>query len=562
MIKLAFKHKIISSLCIVVLIGIIFFSYRAIAGRTGETRYILAQAENGTISTSVSGTGQVSSSNQIDLKPKASGQIVYLNAKQGQSVKKGVLLAQLDTTSARQAIKSAQDNLESAQIALEKFKGPDSLSTPRNKQEAQDNLAKAYEDGYNTVASVFLDLPSIMSGLNDILYKYSFSNTQQNLDYYASSISVYSNMSESYRRSADDSYLKARTSYDANFADYKASSRFSENAVIESLILKTYDDVKNIAQAIKDANNLIQFYNDKMIEHSLQPSSTSTTHLSSLSTYLSKTNSALTNLYSAKDTIKTDKQNLDDADLDLRSEELSLSQKETALANAKTALADYFIYAPFDGIIAKVNLEKGDDASSGTSVITFIADKKIAEISLSEIDVAKIKTGNKAIVSFDAVEDLSISGEVSEVDTLGTTSQGVVSYGVKIAFDTQDERVKPGMSASVIIITDTKQDALIVPSSAVKSVNGAYYVQVLGQKYDLASQEATTKGVVSKAAPTRKTVEIGLADDTNTEIKSGLSEGDQVVSRTSSSSLTSGSSSKNSTNNFFRTTTGGGAPPR
>ena len=63
-------------------------------------------------------------------------------------------------------------------------------------------------------------------------------------------------------------------------------------------------------------------------------------------------------------------------------------------------------------------------------------------------DFLTIKVGDKATLTFDAVTDLSISGQVAEIDTVGTVSQGVVSYALKIAFDTQDTRVKPGMTVS------------------------------------------------------------------------------------------------------------------
>ena len=92
--------------------------------------------------------------------------------------------------------------------------------------------------------------------------------------------------------------------------------------------------------------------------------------------------------------------------------------------------------------------------------------------------MAKVKVGQKVTLTFDAIEDLSITGEVAEIDTLGTVSQGVVNYAVKIVFDTQDERVKSGMSVSAAIITDVKQDVLLVPNAAVKS-NDEQYVEVL-----------------------------------------------------------------------------------
>src|SRR6185503_5946600 len=108
----------------------------------------------------------------------------------------------------------------------------------------------------------------------------------------------------------------------------------------------------------------------------------------------------------------------------------------------------YTVRAPFSGTIAKLSVDKGDQASSGTTVATIISKNQIADLSLNEVDAAKVTVGQKATLTFDAVEDLSIAGAVASVDTLGTVSQGVVSYVVKIQFTTQDERVKPGMSVN------------------------------------------------------------------------------------------------------------------
>jgi HlyD family secretion protein len=73
--------------------------------------------------------------------------------------------------------------------------------------------------------------------------------------------------------------------------------------------------------------------------------------------------------------------------------------------------------------------------------------------------------GQKVTMTFDAIPDLTMTGTVAEIDTLGTVTQGVVSYTVKIAFDTDNTDVKPGMTVSAMIITNTKIDVCKVPLS-------------------------------------------------------------------------------------------------
>lgn len=526
--KLILKHKIISGIILAILIIAGFFAYKFLAGSSVQTKYVLAKVEKGTIISSLSSSGQVSASDQIDIKAKASGDVVYIGVKEGDSVKAGKLIAKLDTTSAEKSVRDAEANFQSAQITMQKLIGAD-LNNPVNKQDAEDTLKKDYEAGFNNVANAFIDLPSIMTGLNSILYSYTFNKYQQNIDFYTYGAYAYDEKALQYKDSAEKSYNTAKTAYDKNFDDYKATTRFSDNSAIDSVVSETYETSKNVAQAIKDVNNLIQFYEDALTEKNITPNSTADAHLSSLSGYLNKINSDLSNLLNIQSTIKSDKDAILNAGLDVQSQQLSLQKSQNALLDAKSALADYYVYAPFDGVIAIIDAKIGQAAPS--PIATIVSKNLVTEISFGETDIAKIKIGQKANLTFDAVSDLTITGKVSAIDVIGTSSQGVVSYNVKVVLDLQDDRIKPGMSTTAVIITDTKTDALYVPNSAVKTQQGAYYVLKVSDNVD-DSDIQNTAGVILKNLPTRQAIEKGLFDDSSTEITSGLSEGDIVVSST------------------------------
>ncbi|MDP1629176.1 MAG: efflux RND transporter periplasmic adaptor subunit, partial [bacterium] len=117
----------------------------------------------------------------------------------------------------------------------------------------------------------------------------------------------------------------------------------------------------------------------------------------------------------------------------------------------------------------------------------------------------------------------------AEIDTIGTVTQGVVNYNVKISFDTQDERVKPGMSVSAAVITDIKQNVLLVSNSAIKSSGSGQYVEVLVNN-----------------APQSRSVETGLSNDTMSEIISGLEEGEKVVTQTITGNTSTQTGTQNS----------------
>lgn len=563
------KKKLV--ITIIVIGGIVggYFGISALTKKPGQTTYVLAQVEKGTLITSISGSGQVSSANQVDIKAKVSGDVLSVQFKKGQEVGVGAVLARIDSVDAQKAVRDAQVNLETAQLSLQKLtasvnslsllQAENSLTQADNSlKNAQDDLLKSYEDGYNAVTSAFLELPLVMIGFQDILLGNSFSSNQQNIDYYADNAKTSDLKAMDYRDIARTSYQLARTAYDKNFNNYKLANRNSSNSDIENLINETYETVKKVSDAVKNANNLIQFYQDNFTERGFAPASLSNTHLASLSSYISKTNSMLSSLISVRKSIESSEQLIpqaqltiqekaqaladlkDGADpLDIRSSQINVDQKGNAVLDAKAKLADYTIRAPFTGQLADVAVSVGDSISSGATIATLITKQKIAEISLNEVDIAKIKVGQKAIITFDAIDGLEITGQVADFDTLGTVSQGVVSYNVKIVFDTQDDRVKPGMSVSVSIITQAKQDVLVIDSSAIKSSAGESYVQMPNEATTTNILTASMGAITLKNSPATQSVQLGISNDTQTEIISGLKEGDVIITRTITASTNS-----------------------
>lgn len=500
------SHKIISTIIFVAIILGGYGIYRWKNPGTTATKYVIAAAQKGTVIASVSGTGQVSASNQIELQSKASGNIISTNAKVGETLNAGQLIAQVDS-------RDAEISLENAQIALDKLTEPADATA---QLQAQNSLTKSYESGFNTVASTFLDFPGVINGVHDLFYTtagYLGDQKTQNL----------SNTSKNSRNNAGVSYDKANTVYENNVKLYQNTTRTSGNSSIENLISETYDTVKTLTDALKDSKNAVEYIKNQQAD---QNQSDATTAENNLTTWTTEMNSHLSDLLAAKNSIEEAKSSLtklqQGADaLDVRSQKLSLEQKQNAYN-------DTFIRAPFSGVLAKLTINSGDSVNSGTSIGTFITQQKIAEITVNEVDAAKIKVGQKATLTFDAIPDLSISGKVAEIELVGTVSQGVVNYSVKIGFDTQDDKIKSGMSVSATIITDTRQDVLVVPNSALKLQGTNHYVETV----DKGTATTNNQGAILTTLPNQQTVEIGLSDDTSTEIISGLSEGDKIVTKT------------------------------
>ncbi|HOX61085.1 MAG TPA: efflux RND transporter periplasmic adaptor subunit [Candidatus Magasanikbacteria bacterium] len=568
------KKKIIFLIIILGIAG--YYGYQKWGKNTTTVRHITAQAERGVLIQSISGTGQVSASNQVSITPKVSGEIISVKAKIGDEVKSGAPLLSINAKDALKTVRDAEANLAAAKLSLQKIEQPTEeltilqaenslLASKESKEATIINLTKTYDDSFNTIANAFLNLPNIMSGMEDLLYGKNYETYQENIDWYFDQ-SVYlqplkSFQVEQYRDDADNSFKNARTNYDKVLAEYKTTNRSSSTETIENLLTKTYDITKQIADAIKSAKNYIDFVENIMIQSDRDTiPATLTQAQTSLTNYTGLTNTHLLNLLSITNSIASAKTSLISADrtitektaslenikagtdpLDVETAKLTVKQRENSLIDAREKLADYSVRAPFDGVLATFTAKKGDTLSSGATIGTLITKQKIATISLNEVDAAKVKVGQKATISFDAIENLEITGEVTELDALGTVTQGVVSYSVKIAFDIQDERVKPGMSVSVTIILSSKPDVLLISSSAIKTKNGTKYVEVL-----------------ENGLPTQKTITTGDSNDTQTEILSGIGTEENVITQT----ITTGSSAKSGTSNFTKSSTGtSGRPP-
>jgi HlyD family secretion protein len=237
--------------------------------------------------------------------------------------------------------------------------------------------------------------------------------------------------------------------------------------------------------------------------------------------------------------------------------EISLSAAEenvnVAQAKYQNALADANkrnVTAPISGTVNAVNIKNGDDLSrlssnSNSSAPIIIGDLKTlkAQVEVNEVDVSNVSIGQKATLTFNAIDKLTLTGKVEKMDSIGTSTSGVVTYNVTLGFDSIDPRIKPEMTVSADIITGVKQDILIVPNSAVKSQNGGSYVQVLNS---------------GQAVPTQTTVQVGISNNTDTEIISGVNVGENVVTQTINPSATVTTSSSSSGSNVRVPGLGGG----
>src|SRR3989338_1982171 len=572
LIKISRAHKAITAVAAAIAVFAIYTGIKAMSGGSAAAQYAVTNAYRGNVIVSVSATGQVSASNEAEVKPKVSGDVIWVGIQNGDEVKRGQALVRLDDTDARKNVASSEISLEEAKLNFQR----DSAQSPidyQNKikslEDAKNSLSNEYNDALNAISSAFLDWPAIMTGIEDVLYGDDLGRNSGQWN-----VSVYKGMSESEKGKdtiamfadiAERDYKESRAEYDSGFEIFKTITRNAPGGDIENLLSKAADASNMIAQAVKSEKNLLDTVVDIAGQEKRTVGSYITSSQTSLGNYLGIANSKVSSLLSAESAIEREKDAVIDIEnnlmilkinnptgvnpISLQIEQNSIKQKETSLTDLKAELAYYTVYAPFWGIAAKVNVKKSDSVSSGTSLITLISGEKIIEVSLNEIDAANVAVGQKAMISFDAVDGLTAAGEVEEIDSVGTVSQGVVTYSAKIGFSSDNDKIKPGMSASVSIITNMASDAIIVPSSAVKSQGDSYYVEM----FEMPQATSTTLQTLTSSVPVvRRTVETGLSNDMETQIISGLEEGDEVITRmVDSSAAGTASAQKQQTTGIF-----------
>ncbi|MDP2932185.1 MAG: efflux RND transporter periplasmic adaptor subunit [Chloroflexota bacterium] len=219
-------------------------------------------------------------------------------------------------------------------------------------------------------------------------------------------------------------------------------------------------------------------------------------------------------------TYDTDEVNLKKMELEVAKQ--TLDQTQQSLKNTRKQLDDAVIIAPFSGTVTSVPADPGDIVPVPTvapKTIIHLVDlgSMELEVEVDERDVPLVKVGQKAIISVDALPDAKLAGKVAYISPLAVQEGGLVQYKVKTRFDVPPgSGLRVGMSATADIVVSEHDNVLLLPNRAVKrDSQGNSVVKIM------------VNGLVQD-----KKVVVGISNDFQTEIVSGLSDGDEVIIET------------------------------
>ncbi len=232
----------------------------------------------------------------------------------------------------------------------------------------------------------------------------------------------------------------------------------------------------------------------------------------------------------------------------------SYKTAESSYEKAKTNLSYSSIYSPIDGIVLEREVDEGQTvaASYSTPTLFTIANdltQMQVEADIDEADIGQVKDGQKVKFTVDAFPDMTFTGEVAQIRLQPTTTSNVVTYTVIINAPNPDKKLMPGLTADISIITEESADVLTVPSKALRFSPD----MTLLQKYMRAnrpdsmpeppSEDEMDSEPIAMEQPMSEDhvwvkdgelihpvpVKIGLNDETNVEIISGVKLGDEVI---------------------------------
>lgn len=212
---------------------------------------------------------------------------------------------------------------------------------------------------------------------------------------------------------------------------------------------------------------------------------------------------------------------------DLKEIEELIKQAKIEVETAKTNLSYTTILSPIDGVIISIPVSEGQTVNSSQTAPTIVQiadlDKMLIKPEISEGDITKLKVGQDVEFTILSVPGRIYKGKISSIDPASTTltddeyqesvsDTDAVYYYANVIVDNEDNILRIGMTTTNTIKIKEVKNVLIIPSIALSKENGKYFVRILEDE---------------KAV--KRSVKIGIKDDINVEIKSGVQKGEKVI---------------------------------
>ncbi len=465
--NLSRKKKIIGGIALAVLL---LLGYLWLSPKATVKQFITVT--QGPIAEVVSVTGNTSPVSSVSLGFGSAGIIRQVHASVGSTVKKGQLLASLDSSDLQAQIKQAQANL-AAKVA----EGENIAVNVEEVKKQQDALV---HNAYRTLLST--DLQASPNDPADTTPPPAISGTYEG---------------------PEGEYI---------IHMYPSTSASGAAFYLTGLETGSSQATANLTP-LGTRGLYIQFDNDSLLQYGQSTWTVAIPNTKS-SSYVANKNNYLAAQANREKALADAQAQIESASQGSTVSQAQIASARAALQSALAKLQNFQIVSPIGGVVTQFDAKVGQYASPGSPLVSIISDGQFeVEALISETDVGKVAVGNKVTMTIDAFPNEQFKGSVYYIDPAQTTTEGVVGYKIKTRFDAPDSRIKSGLTANIDIETRRKENVLILPQYAILQNDNGTFVRV-----------ADGKG--TKDIP----VVLGLQDPQgNVEISSGVQKDQEVL---------------------------------
>ena len=508
--KLSSRTKWISGATLLFAIVVGFFVFR-VNGNGGAEIFVVTKRD---VVQKVNVSGQIKSASTVDLGFEVGGRISDSYVRVGDRVVVGKRLATLSAGDLFAQVREAEANVKSSEAKLSELKRgtrTEDIALYESKvASAKALVANARVNLHNVLADAYTKADDAVSGRIDQLFANPRS-TNPKFAYVTGDSQLQTDL-ESGRYSMGIILADWRTrTPDANDSLF---IQFVKNSL--GMISGVLSNTARIVNSLSSGSTLSQATLEGFKVDIVTARTNVNAAISNLSTAEEKLRSAETALVVSERELLVKKAG--STAEEILSGEAEVERAKAATDNIRAQLAKTVIIAPIAGVVARQDADVGEFASAGTSLISLISASDFEiEASISESDISKVSLGQSARVVLDAYGNESpFEARVVRIDPAETIIDSVSTYKIELQFAQKDDRIRSGMTASIEIESKRNSGVLAIPQRFVISRDGKRFVKV-GSKPENAIEVEVFLGL--------------RGSDGFSEVTSGLSEGDKIISQ-------------------------------
>lgn len=487
-------------------------------GKTDVKPYEYAVASKGNVVQEVSVTGRVVPAEEVSLAFEQGGRIQGVSVSVGDKVERGDVLLSLSADDTRAQLAQAQATVAAEEAKLAELKNgtrAEEISIYEAKvASAKSSLYDAEKGAVEAVQDAYTKSDDVIHNKADQLFNDPRTRNAE-LDVFVNNDQLRIDV-ERQRIIIEGILEEWRTS-----SDRLLPSSDLENAV---------DDAKAKLTTIRAFLDDMAYITTMLTASTDLSATTITGWKTDITTGRTNVNTAVSLVSAAEEKWRAALSALDVAKADLAYKRSGSPEEQIAAQKARVdqmkanvsmylaTLSKATLRAPISGVVTKQDGKRGEIVSMNAPLVSIMSSAQYEiEAYVAEADLAKIKIGDAANITLDAYGDSDIfAAMITEIDPAETIKEGVSTYKTTLQFTANDERIKSGMTANVVVAAGMKEGVVSVPGRAVLLENGVQYVRIVrDEKTNMIEKTPVTVGL--------------RGSDGSIEIISGVNEGDKVV---------------------------------